>query len=799
MAMPRLCLKPIRLLERLPLVVVLEVPYLLQMLTVVGLASWVLVQYRQVTVAKLATTVQAETTERVTAYIESQALMVTRLNETHVAAVETQLLDLNNFEQLGRFFWRQMQSYPVDLNYANPAGEFIGVERLVDGTVVINETLRDDRTHMTIYQTDERGYRTQAEVAPAPEPVQEEEWYAAAAAAGRPLWSSIYAWHDQPEVLSISASYPLYTAQGKLLGVMGADWVLTQMGQFLQTIQVSSSTQIFVMERSGLLVASSTGAPFAIAGGEAQRLAATASPNPVVRATAQRLAQQGGLTITAPLQLVLRQPEGRQFVSAVPWGNELGLDWVVVVVVPEADFLTEVDTYAHTTLLVAVLSLAIAMLMTLLTDRWINRPIRQLAVASRAIAEGDRSPAIALNGFRELRMLSTAFSKMALQLAESFDQLESRVAQRTAELAQAKEAAEAANQSKSLFLANMSHQLRTPLNIILGFIQVMQRDPDLARPHARALADMYRSADYLLVQINSLLLASKLDLEEEPILVADWVNLDQLLLQLQTQFSAHLPQRMHPAVEFQIAVEGTVPQHLCTDGAKLHQSLANLLDNAFRFTAAGAVTLRVVGQTLPPSARTDGEFQDCRQYRLTFAVADTGPGIEADELERLFSPFEQTASGQRSQRGSGLGLFISKEYVRRLGGELQCHSQPGLGSCFEFTIPVAGGAQTLRAIASSPTTTTPQTAPPLQARHLASMPEEWRHQLLQAATLGDDGTILALVELIPPEGGLLTDWLRRWATDYQFDHILELFQQSASSGGESQDSPIRVSVPGPNT
>ncbi|MEA5448243.1 sensor histidine kinase [Leptolyngbya sp. CCNP1308] len=783
MAMSRLCLKPIRFLERLPLVVVLEVPYLLQMLTVVGLASWVLVQYRQVTVAAIATNLQAETTERVAAYIEYQTSMVARLNATHVAAVETQLLDLNNFEQMGQFFWQQMQSYPVDyLNYANPDGEFIGVERLADGTLVVNETRRDHLKHMTIYQTDDRGHRTQAEVTPAPEPVQEEEWYATAAVAGQPLWSPIYAWHDQPEVLSISASYPMYTPQGDLLGVMGADLGLTQMGQFLQDIQVSPSTQIFVVERSGLLVANSAGgAPFAMVDGEAQRRAATDSPNPQVRAAAQHLAQRDWLTSAAPVQREVWLPEGRQFVSAVPWGDDLGLDWVVVVVVPETDFLTQMDTYVRTTLLVAVLSLAIAMLMALLTDRWINRPIRQLAVASRAIAAGDRTQPVAVQGLRELNMLASTFNQMATQMADALDHLENRVAQRTAELAKAKGAAEAANQSKSLFLANMSHQLRTPLNVILGFIQVMQRDAALAEPHDKALVSMYRSADYLLVQINNLLLASKLDLEEAPTLAADWLDLGMLLHNLQIQFSAHLTHLAHPAVEFRVAAAGTVPQRIRIDEAKLHQSLVSLLDNAVRFTVAGQVTLRVVGQpqrAAPPSSAEVAAIPATMGYHLTFAVVDTGPGIDRDELEHLFSPFEQATSGQRSQQGSGLGLFICQEYIRLLGGQLQCQSQPGLGSCFEFTVTVPGSAQALVAIAPAPSSSL-NIPPilPLQAEHLAMMSQEWCDQLRQAATLGDDSAVLALLQMIPPEGAELSHWLRRWATDYQFDYILELFQQ----------------------
>jgi signal transduction histidine kinase len=783
MAIPRLCFKPIRLLERLPLVVVLEVPYLLQMLTVAGLASWMLVQYRQVTVTEMATSLQEETTERVAAYIEYQTSTVARLNETHVAAVETQLLDLNNFEQMGQFFWQQMESYPVDyINYANPTSEFLGVERLEDGTLVINETRRDDLKHMTIYQTDDQGHRTQAEVTPAPEPVTEEEWYAAAAAAGQPLWSPIYAWHDQPDVLSISASHPLYTPQGELLGVMGADLVLTQLGQFLQSIQVSPSTQIFIVERTGLLVASSDGGvPFATVDGEAHRLAATDSPNPVVRATAEHLVQAGGLEKTSPTTLDVDLPQGRQFVSAMPWRDDLGLDWMVVVVVPEADFLTRFDAYVHTTLLLALLSLAIAMLMALLTNRWINRPIQQLAMASRAIAAGDRTQTPAVQGLRELTMLSTAFNQTAAQIADALDQLESRVAERTAALARAKGAAEAANRSKSLFLANMSHQLRTPLNIILGFIQVMQSDVVVAKPHREALASMYRSADYLLVQINNLLLASKLDIEEGPAIVSAWVDLELLLHNLQTQFSAHLTHLVHPEVEFRLEIEETIPQHICIDEAKLYQSLANLLENAFRFTVAGQVTLHLAGQKQGAATATPSLDQGAdphHQYCLTFSVTDTGPGIDRDELEHLFRPLEQTKSGQRSQRGSGLGLFISQEYVRLLGGQLQCHSQPGLGSCFEFTVTVPGSAPTLAAIAPTPHRglNIRPLSPPPQAEHLAIMPKEWCDQLQQAAILGDDNVVFALLQMIPPEGAELSNWLRRWATDYQFDYILELFQ-----------------------
>ncbi|WOD40364.1 sensor histidine kinase [Nodosilinea sp. E11] len=773
--------KATRLIQRLPLVAVLEVPYLLQMLTVVGLTGWVMMEYRRVTVAELAANLREETTERVLAYVDHQLLVATRLNRTHVAAVETGLIDLENFEQMGRFFWQQMQLYPIDyLNYGNQAGEFIGVERSADGTLVINETRRDNLEQMTIYQTDARGNRTQAESIAAPESNQEEAWYADAALAKQPVWSQIYAWEDQPDVLSISASHPLYTPQGELIGVMGADLVLTQINRFLQAIQVSPSTEIFIVERSGMLVASSDGvAPFEVVDGHSQRRPAIRSFNPRVQATAEQLIRRDQLTTAGPTTFAFWLGRTRQFVSLTPWQDDLGLDWLVVVVVPESDFQAQVDAYIRTALLLALLLLSVTLLLALLAVRWINRPIGQMAIASRAIAKGDRTQTVEMQGIREVRMLAGAFNQMVAQMDAAFTEMERRVVERTTELATAKVAAEAANESKILFLANMSHQLRTPLNIILGFIQVMQHDATIPARHQEALASMRRSADYLLAQINNLLLASKLDTDEGATVTPAWLDLGLLLENLQEQFSAH---QIHPVVEFRVTLEGQPPRQICTDEAKLYQILANLLENAFKFTVSGQVTLQIINPIEvgagDPTASLGQLPSAVSQYHLTFVVTDTGSGIDHADLERLFNPFEQSAPGQRSQRGSGLGLFICQEYVRLLGGDLRCQSQPGQGSRFEFTIAAQGSVQTLTAIdatAEVPPTPASLCPPPLSDDFVA-MPRVWRDQLELAATIGDDGTVLALTRTIPAERAALGDWLRYWATDFQFDQILDLIQ-----------------------
>jgi Histidine kinase-, DNA gyrase B-, and HSP90-like ATPase len=291
---------------------------------------------------------------------------------------------------------------------------------------------------------------------------------------------------------------------------------------------------------------------------------------------------------------------------------------------------------------------------------------------------------------------------------------------------------------------------------------------------------MQRSADYLLAQINNLLLASKLDATDSLAATPIWFDLGLLLQDLYAQFS-HLGGQ--PGVALRFDVQGPIPQQICADEIKLREILANLLDNAVKFTISGQVALQIVSQ---PEELGRGQVNSAvpqpdtnRHYSLTFAVADTGPGIDRSDLERLFSPFEQSEPGQRSQTGSGLGLFICQEYVRLLGGELRCHSQLGAGSCFEFTLRVKGSGQTLpQGAYPSDSPSTPTVLPPALAEHLKTMPSAWCEQLRLATAKGDDGAILTLLQDLPLDCALLGDWLHHWATNFQFDSILDLIQEA---------------------
>jgi signal transduction histidine kinase/CheY-like chemotaxis protein len=262
----------------------------------------------------------------------------------------------------------------------------------------------------------------------------------------------------------------------------------------------------------------------------------------------------------------------------------------------------------------------------------------------------------------------------ALRMAN--DGLERRVAERTRQLAEAKDAADAANKAKSAFLANMSHEIRTPMNAILGFSQLMLRTPTLTPLQNQYLATINRSGEHLLALINDVLAMSKIEAGRMTLNPTTF-DLHALLADVESMFRLRIEAKQ---LRFSVVPSIEVPRLMVTDEAKLREVLINLLGNAVKFTDKGHIALR---------AWAEGNSE--RDRRLLFEVEDTGVGISGEEIRRLFEQFEQTQSGRQSGTGSGLGLAISREFVRLMGGDLTVRSQAGEGSIFQFSIPLAQG------------------------------------------------------------------------------------------------------------
>jgi signal transduction histidine kinase/DNA-binding response OmpR family regulator/sugar lactone lactonase YvrE len=257
--------------------------------------------------------------------------------------------------------------------------------------------------------------------------------------------------------------------------------------------------------------------------------------------------------------------------------------------------------------------------------------------------------------------------------------LEAIVHERTAELAEkvdllhdSEQRALAATRAKSAFLANMSHELRTPLNGVLGFAQLLARRKDRDAEDREGLDIIMKSGEHLLGLINDVLSLSKIE--------AGRVTLEHNVFEVETLVHdvENVLRVRADEKSLRLVCEldrDTMPRAVVGDAGKLRQILINLAGNAVKFTEEGRVTLRV--------AWKDG--------RARFDVEDTGPGIAADELSRLFEPFVQTDTGQRTKEGTGLGLALSRDLARLMGGDITVESERGRGSRFtvEVDLPAA--------------------------------------------------------------------------------------------------------------
>lgn len=675
-------------LQKVPLRSVLVVPFVLQIFSAVVLVGYLSFKNSQKAVNTLAVSISNEIGDRVDQHLDSYLALPHQLGSTAVDTLETGILKLRDFESSGRYFWKKAQVYPniAFIGYYLENGEGIAAQRWPprQGVNIVKHSLTDGKDYN--YATDAQGNCTKLLDATeyyAPE----DQWYIDAVKAGKPIWNPIYASEAFPGYVSATATYPMYGAEHKLLGVFAVDLLLNEISSFLQKIEVSPNGRIFIMERNGLLIGNSgSQETYKVVNGQTERISALDSLDPTIQSTAEYLKGQfSNFKEIQKKQHLEFSKENQQFwIQVLPWQDDYGLDWLVVVTIPKSDFMTTINANKRTTIILCLVALAIATILGIYTSRWISQPLSQLSQSSQAIAQGNFNHTIQIKRTRELSSLSQAFNLMAGELKDFFDLLETRVAERTVELAEAKqsaeeakEAADTANQAKSQFLASMSHELRTPLSVILGFTQLMERDNSLSQAQGDKLKIINRSGEYLLSLINDVLdmakiEAGKIDLNESNLDIYSLLDTIDEMLQVRVT---------EKSLSFEIQRADNVPQYIQGDEKKLRQILLNLLGNAIKFTQVGSVILQV-----KHIEDTDNPTQP--QPRLYFAVKDTGPGIDPSELETIFEPFVQTETGRKSKQGTGLGLSITRQFVQLMQGDIRVHSVLGQGTCFEFEIPV---------------------------------------------------------------------------------------------------------------
>lgn len=503
---------------------ILVVPFVLQIVATVGVVGYLSFISGRQAVQELVFRLETKVSNRLQDRVQNYLAQPHEFHQVVLSSIHSGTLDPNDFSALEKFFWQQIQDHGL-VSYAffgNTQGDLISVKRNDEGRLV--SRIRDAATggERQEYLLDDAGIRTEL-VKSRPYDGRLRPWYQAAVEAKEPSWSPIHPSFSDGW-LEVNAVIPLYDEAGNFQGVLGTELNLTQIRNYLQALDISASGQAFIVEHSGEVVGTSTAeSPFITidvpaaegetsdqAGENAEepvkaRLNVTQSENRLTRATATHLVETfGGFDqITEATNLTFKLDGELQLVRAMPLQDGRGLDWLMVVTIPESDFMGQIYANTRTTILLCIGTLVVSLIIGGLTARWISRLLQRLNHAAKEIASGKLEQQVKPTQPKELNELGISFNHMATQLQQSFQSLEvlnSSLTEREQQLATYNQTLEQTVQERTQKLlvaekmaalgqltAGVAHEINTPLgairaaneNVVASLQQSLQQLPQL--------------------------------------------------------------------------------------------------------------------------------------------------------------------------------------------------------------------------------------------------------------------------------------------------------------------------------
>ncbi|MEA5418107.1 ATP-binding protein [Spirulina sp. CCNP1310] len=718
-----------------PLRVVLIVPFVLQIVGAVALVGYLSYRNGQQAVQDLAANLITEKANVINQHLDGYLAIPQSLNAINAEVIQKGLLDVSDRPAMIQYFWSQMQAH--DLTYLGmglTTEGGVGVARYDGTTITLDDWSGEPTDNIMTYASDAEGNPT-ALLSRWTWNNLEESWYTEPIAAKKPIWSDIViSLFPTGPYVAASASQPIYNAQGELLGMIAADIHLLKLSDFLKALYVQNSTPVFILERDGNLIANSGEiAPFKVEGDQIERVKAIASPDPVISAIAQAITERFGdlHRITKENTLSIRHADTTYFVNVQPWQDEYGLNWLVVVAIPESTFMGEIHRNTQTTVLLCLAALAVTSLMGLFTSRWIAHPIAHLNSASQAVAAGNFAQTLPSSPIQELQGLSNSFNAMAIQLQTSFqaleesrEDLEKRVQLRTAELqdtllelqrSQSQVIQSEKMSSLGQLVAGVAHEINNPVNFIHGNLTHVQRYTEDLLAFVALVAEQYPEPlpvlaaaeeeldlEFLQEDLPKTLTSMRLGTDRIRQIVLSLRNfsrtdeadfkavqldegIDSTLMILQHRLKAK-PER--PAIQVEKNY-GPLPLIPCYAG-QLNQVFMNILSNAIDALEEKGAGLSYQEIEADPHQITIttgliAADQDGKQW-VKVAIADNGPGIPPETQSLIFNPFFTT---KPIGKGTGMGMSISYQIVtEKHGGMLTCDSSPDRGTTFMITIPL---------------------------------------------------------------------------------------------------------------
>ena len=601
------------------------------------------------------------------------------INRSNRLGIRQGSLRLNDFDQMGQTFWRQMQLYPVGyINFGGTDGRFIGVERLDNGQLVLNEDSATPlgRGRLGVYRLGPDGRRgALIEVLEGMTTVHEEAWYADTIKANRPTWSRIYQWEDKPEVFAIAYNEPVRRPDGTLQGVIGVDFVLSQLSTWLQQLWQGKPGLALIVEPNGLVVASSRPDLTLVRhNGTLQRRHLDQLADPLGRAAAAGLRERtnGSRHGGGAIQTTRQQPHGL-LVKTQPWGQPQGLDWLLITVTSTEAALIRSQQQIQLAVLLGLLALAGALLLNRQVIRWLLAPMELLqARAQQAVEKPSNpfAPTLPAGSAIELATMASAFGALVHQLQRSQQELAAAGERARLQDAQSMQLLKLKLRS-SLEAAAIAHEIKNPLSQILLSSQLLLNAEDRWHP-ADAPADDCRQ------QLSGIVCAAEqvLSTIEKMRCLLRNVQTSHQTLDLATVASSALLYVGPAAGKAAVHLHSTGLEKPCWiegDSAQLQIALVNVLRNSIEALQPQGEPRHIA---LALWSTADGAH---------LQVADNGPGLPArsDLLEPLSSA---------QPKGSGLGLFVVQTTMENHGGRLILGRSTGLGgAAVTLILPLSPG------------------------------------------------------------------------------------------------------------
>jgi phosphoserine phosphatase RsbU/P len=439
--------------KKISLRILLVLPFLLQIIGAVSLVGWLSWRSGQSSVNTVVQELNQDIGDRIIQRLDSQLDTSHTVNEVNANLIKLGVIDPFNRNQMEKFLIKQLQSF-----------DNLGFVAFADSKGQYTEILRDSNQFFLkfrgitsgdryTYKIDRDGNRLALVTTRKNYDPRKRPFYKQAIAAGKPTWTEIYQWFGSDN-FSTDAVQPLYKSSSnqniqpkELIGVLDAGSSLTNLSKFLQVLKIGNTGQAFIIERSGNLVATSTQEKIFAGDKEKRRFKITEVQNPTLRNVGIKLLAQfqDFKQIDKIQNLTLSfdtNSQNSHFVQVIPYQDPRGLDWLVVIAIPEADFIAQINDNAKITFWLCIITLMIAIAIGIITTELVAAPIHRLNQAAQKIAKGEIAKGewqkdIASEQISELNQLSTSFKMMANQLQEAFSTLEQRVAERTSDLATA--------------------------------------------------------------------------------------------------------------------------------------------------------------------------------------------------------------------------------------------------------------------------------------------------------------------------------------------------------------------------